>query len=209
MDLILISNTKLKIMLTPNDMAAYSLTCDNIDYDNTETRRAFWDILDAAKHKTGFDAASDRVFIQVYPLKSGGCEMYVTKLIKRDDNTHRDDIKLYDKKSLLDISPVSLSVERNAPEHKEYDVYSFKEFYYMLDACRQLILSGYNSNSSIWTDEGIPRYYLAVEKAERAQCSFLDEYGTRYSSHAAYTYVTEHCHCICENKAVEKMASLV
>lgn len=209
MDLILISSTKLKIMLTPDDMAAYSLTCDNIDYDNTETRRAFWDILDAAKHKTGFDAASDRVFIQVYPSKSGGCEMYVTKLMKRDEAIRRDDMKLYDKKCMADSPPVSLKVERNAPEHSDYNVYSFGEMYHMLDACRQLTLSGYKGSSSIWADDSIPRYYLAVEKAEKTQYSFLVEYGTKHPSPAAYTYIVEHCRCICGDGAVEKMAALV
>lgn len=208
MDLVLISSTKLKILLSPVDMAAYSLTCDNIDYDNTETRRAFWDILDVAKHKTGFDAASDRVFIQVYPLKSGGCEMYVTKLIKREENIQQDEIKLYEKKKNR-YSPVSLSVENDPSEHNECDVYSFKEFYNMLDACRQLILRGYNKNSSIWIDENISRYYLTVEKNEEIPSCFLNEYGTRHSENTAYTYITEHCRCICKNKAAEMMASLV
>ena len=80
MELILINTSKLKIMLTPDDMKRYSLDIDKMNYDNTETRRVFWNILDTAKHETGFDAASDRVCIQVYPSKGGGCEMYVTKL---------------------------------------------------------------------------------------------------------------------------------
>ena len=80
MELIMISNSKLKIMLTSEDMKEYSLDCNTLSYENTETRRAFWSILDEAKHRTGFDAASERVFVQVYPSKKGGCEMYVTKL---------------------------------------------------------------------------------------------------------------------------------
>ena len=71
MELILISDSKLKIMLTRDDMQQYALNCDTIDYDNTETRRAFWSILDEAKHRTGFDAAAERVFIQLYPSKEG------------------------------------------------------------------------------------------------------------------------------------------
>ena len=203
MDLILISSTKLKIMLTSSDMAAYSLTCDSIDYDNTETRRAFWDILDTAKHKTGFDAASDRVYIQVYPSKGGGCEMYVTKLAK-SDNT-----KLYYKKSIAEKPQVNLEVTCHSQKQYDYDIYSFCEFHHMLDACRQLILSGYKGSSSIWAGEVIRRYYLAVEKTLEGQCSFLDEYGSKHVSRAAFTYVKEHCRCICENKAAEIMATLV
>jgi negative regulator of genetic competence, sporulation and motility len=80
MELIRIGDSKLKITLTSDDMTQYDLDCDTMDYDNSETRKAFWDILDHAKQITGFDAAGDRVFVQLYPSKKGGCEMYVTKL---------------------------------------------------------------------------------------------------------------------------------
>ena len=83
MELILINSNKLKIMLTEADMIQYELDFNTINYDNIETRRAFWNILDEAKHRTGFDAASDRIFIQLYPSKEGGCEMYVTKVVPR------------------------------------------------------------------------------------------------------------------------------
>jgi negative regulator of genetic competence, sporulation and motility len=201
-DLILINSTKLKIMLSPSDMTAYSLTCDNIEYDNTESRRAFWDILNVAKRKTGFDAANNRVFIQVYPSKDGGCEMYVTKITEEDETVYFNDNKNISGES-------TVSIKKKIPEHSDYDVYSFNEFLHLINACRQLILNGYNSSSSIWTDEDIPRYYLAVEKAERNQCVCLDEYGIKHSSTATYTYISEHCRCICKDEAIEKMSLLV
>ena len=71
MELILINEKKLKIMLSPEDMREYEIDPDSVDYDKTETRRAFWSILDEAKHRTGFDAASERVlFCQSIPLLS-------------------------------------------------------------------------------------------------------------------------------------------
>ena len=62
MELIKISDSKLKIALTPTDMEKYSLDIQTMDYDKTETRSAFWQLLDEAKHKTGFDAASEKIF---------------------------------------------------------------------------------------------------------------------------------------------------
>ena len=82
MELIKISDSKLKIALTPTDMEKYSLDIQTMDYDKTETRSAFWQLLDEAKHKTGFDAASEKIFVQIYSSIGGGCEMYVTKLKK-------------------------------------------------------------------------------------------------------------------------------
>ena len=84
MELHLIQNDKLKVLLTPFDMMKYELTCESLDYDNTETRKAIWSILDFAKHETGFDAALGKIRIEVYPEKSGGCAIYITKLAKND-----------------------------------------------------------------------------------------------------------------------------
>ena len=80
MELLLISKDQLKVTLSAADMERYELRPEELDYGNTETRSAFWSILDRAKHETGFDAASDRVLVQVYPSVSGGCELFVTKL---------------------------------------------------------------------------------------------------------------------------------
>ena len=87
MELIKINDRKLKIMMTSEDMAEYELTRDNIDYENVDTRRALRSIFATAKQRTGFDASSERVFVQMYPSKAGGCEMYITKLGDGDIKT--------------------------------------------------------------------------------------------------------------------------
>lgn len=45
MEFIMISDSKLKIALTPADMKEYSLDCETIDYDKTETRAHFGNFL--------------------------------------------------------------------------------------------------------------------------------------------------------------------
>ena len=80
MNIILISDDRLKVILTSSDLTGYGIRIEDIDYDNTETRRVFWTILDKAKNETGFDAAISRIFIQIYPDSSGGCEMYVSRM---------------------------------------------------------------------------------------------------------------------------------
>ena len=134
MELIKISPTKLKIMLTPEDMREYEIDCESVDYARTETRRAFWSILDEAKHRTGFDAASERVYIQLYPSREGGCEMYVTKvgLIAAPDGS---------------TGPGMLRV---APERRL--AYSFDGLDTLLRACRQLRDSADAQNSAAFFD---------------------------------------------------------
>ena len=80
MEIILISESKLKIALREEDLASFEIRADELDYSNTETKRMFWDLLTRAKHKTGFDTDGQRVLVQLYPSKDGGCEMFVTKI---------------------------------------------------------------------------------------------------------------------------------
>jgi len=186
-DLILISQSKLKIMLTADDMAEYSLSCDNINYDNTETRRAFWDILDTAKHKTGFDAASDRVYIQVYPSKGGGCEMYVTKLHFKDGERHE--------------VPLMLS------SGSDSSAFRFDTLEDLLACCRRLDKLGYSGFS--WSGYSIndKKYYLILT-APHNICLPALEYGERITSKLTLLMSGEYCKTICEEDAVRVMSKL-
>ena len=78
MELILISKSKLKIMLDEKDMKEYNIG-DETDCARAETRRAIRTILDRAKDQIGFNTDGVEIFVQLYTSKSGGCELFVTK----------------------------------------------------------------------------------------------------------------------------------
>lgn len=80
MELIIISDTKLKIMLTAPDMKHYELESAQLDCADAHTRAAFRHIFDDARDRTGFDTEGERLFIQFYASMEGGCEIFVTKL---------------------------------------------------------------------------------------------------------------------------------
>ena len=199
MDMILISESKLKVMLSAKDMQELSLNSDTIDYDNTETRRAFWNILDEAKHKTGFDAAESRVFIQVYPSRSGGCELYVTKLAKGEQSDAQVDCR----------------VKHPSLRHRK-ELYRFFRLDTLLSACARLSDFHYAGESAAYADG--TRYYLslAYDTTEPIKArtilfgpySFLTEYGETVGSDIAGSYISEHCICICRENAVRQLAGI-
>ena len=123
MDIILLSDDKLKVKLSPEDMKRLSISCDSMDYDDTGTRRAFWDILDKAKEKTGFDAAKERVFVQVYPSRDGGCDMYVTKASSLQERP------IGDKQAAVTVLP---------QKSKKWLTYSFDNVDDMICVCDKL-----------------------------------------------------------------------
>ena len=196
MELIVINENKLKITLSECDMKQYSLDCETLDYDNTETRRAFWNILDEVKHQTGFDAASQKVFIQLYPSKEGGCEMYVTKLGiskgQKDADSHR-------------LKPL----------HHRQVAYSFPSLDRLTAVCKRLCEIGFSDKSSAWhsmLERG--QYYLIIDEPEEnaylplSESSFIFEYGKRENLKNTLLFLHEHASCICKDKAVEVLSAL-
>ena len=69
---------ELRIHLTKEDLEEFSITLDDFDYDNTRGRKVIWELFDKAREETGFDASKEKVYIQLYPMEKGGCELFVT-----------------------------------------------------------------------------------------------------------------------------------
>lgn len=236
MEFIMISDSKLKIALTPADMKEYSLDCETIDYDKTETRAAFWQFFDDVKLRTGFDAASDRIFVQIYSSVGGGCEMYVTKLAEEPEaDIQEPEVGGREK------SPLSIAVE--APEadgycdeselpcEKDYSTSdeaandnvpsaSAQRYIYRTESIGELLgLCGYLRGrndiaaSSAYSDPMGGRYYLMIETLARGRgiiplSAYLDEYGEPCPS-GAEMYIAEHMNCICRENAVGILADLM
>jgi len=199
MELILINNSKLKIMLTSEDMAKFDLDCNSASYDNTETRRAFWSILDEAKHRTGFDAASDRVLVQLYPSKSGGCEMYITKVgLLCTENDNCDNQAFF-------ISP------SNESATSKNLAFIFKGIGLMIAACRLVIHSEYIEDSSAWIDEN-GLCYLFTHTSKKTNSSYfmgiMSEFGIKSENTDTFTYIKEHGRQFCTHNAIETLAVL-
>lgn len=219
MELIVISDSKLKIMLTSEDLREYSLDCSTLDYENTETRRAFWSILDEAKHRTGFDAASEKVFVQVYPSKKGGCEMYVTKLGMFADrkrvNKDNEDIRLNECTggAMKKCTPMTAQTgdERFSLGRRRTHAFKFEKMEALLRACRRLTESGYRGESSAYLGEDGCYLILKNERedyfSDRKE-SFITEYAKELDAASVVIYISEHGKCICEHSAVKTLGEL-
>ena len=88
MELIRISDSKLKIMLTPMDMRQFELSTDNFYDDSEKMHRSFRLLLDEVKRQSGFEADDHRISVQYFPSREGGCEMFISNLSgERDRGT--------------------------------------------------------------------------------------------------------------------------
>ena len=216
MELIIISQSKLKIMLSADDMRKYGLGSD-IDYADSKTRRAFRNILDEAKSKTGFDAESEKIFIQLYPSKKGGCEIYITKIDDESDCDYAElSIKLSEEKpqnkSATKSAGIIPSAQRKVLKERK-KAYSFDKFEHLIAVCRRLAAMGWKGKSSAYNDENKSFYIILCDKNHCEELrvdplSFITEYGIAEHYDSLIKYLGEHASCICQNKAVETLGKL-
>ena len=206
MELNLIREDKLKVLLTPFDMMKYELTCEKLDYENTETRKAIWSILDFAKKETGFDAAIGKIRIDVYPEKSGGCSIYITKL------KHSDPMTCEQMNEAI-VKPIAASGKTAA-------VYQFGDADSLIRVCRFLSHRGYQEESHAFfefTEKGGTRYFLQITEAPPPSLKkarylkenlFIEEFGTKLDSGECVFYLRERTSPICKDRAVQTLAPL-
>lgn len=181
MEVIMISGEKLKIMLSPTDMEHYAISCDTLDSGNIRSRCAFRKILEDARNCCGFDAVGARLFVQVFPSKEGGCEMFVTKL---GDST-------------------KMNLQSQSCNKKFFYVYSFDSLNKMLTACDAIQRLHYTDESYAYSDIRRKRYFLTLE----TDIPNLSEFGGRKCRSNVRFYISEHCKLICA-QAVKRLSSL-
>ena len=66
------------VELSGEDLNAFDLTFDALDYENEQTRRAVESIMRCVREETGRCFAPERLQIDVLPNRTGGCLMIFT-----------------------------------------------------------------------------------------------------------------------------------
>jgi len=198
MELIIISDKKLKIMLTEKELDRYNIDSENFSMENDAQRYAFRRILSDACKQSGFENSFSRLMVQMYPGKKGGCEIFITR-IESDDS---------ERKKASPSSPVSLDIDCY-DTYNDVVCYSFECFSHLNTVCRQLLISGFSGKSDAYiSSDGT--YYLILSEFYSASylnkpynnTSFISEFAGR-TGLCALGYVEEYCKKICDKKAVE------
>lgn len=210
MELIRISENKIKIMLNASDMSAYDLPNEDLDYCDFAVRDAFRAILKDAGRKTGVDFSDGRLSIQLYPSKSGGCEMFVTRNpsdeeITQGGKSRRISSSPERMQTIGNASEKSLNERKNTEERKpsweRSEAFAFESMQWLLSVCKRLKQIGFSGKSAAFRDES-GRCFLLVESPGGIR-PLIIEYGTAESAEAVRLYISEHGNTLCTRRAVE------
>lgn len=194
MELLVISESKLKIMLDEKDMEKYGLNTSELDYEDPPTRKKLLRILDDVKEHSGFDTAADKLLIQLYPSRDGGGEMFVTKL------------------GLLPASAEqSLKRSRGVGVFcRGTDIFFTPEFPSLLHMAKLCEGIRYIERSYLFFEED-RGYYLVLDQRGSAGSPSplwpLCEYADRISP-SRRAYIEEYAHPLLEGDAIAKLSEL-
>jgi len=202
MELIVIGENRLKIMLTGEDMAHYDLT----DPDSAEqgalgvsphTRKALRHIFADANTQIGFDTEGERLLVQLYTSKGGGCEIFVTKLGETGEARLLQQVMGKEKIGSSRDRLMWLRVERLED---------------LTALCRRLIATGFHRSSALYISPSHERvWYLSLYIPEEQDGAmlfpFLTEYGDEICGDMGL-YLGEYGQPICSSMAVETMAKI-
>ena len=194
MELIKISQTKLKVMLSAEDVKRFELKVDNVC--DISKRSAFRNILKEVKDICGFDASGERVFVQYFPEKSGGCEMFITKLSE----------SLKDKLPMGSAGDVTTGRFYHSEIRERYDsgyiIYSFSNLGLLLSTCKRLKSTGFMGESRAYRIIDRCRYYLVLSD----ETYFAAENNGVRCASSFYYVILEHGELI-SGDAVECLAA--
>ena len=193
MEIIQISEGKLKVMLTKADLEEFDLDAQTLDYADSETKELFSALLAHIKETVGFQTDGYRVLVRLFPSRDGGCELFLTRI--RDFYSEEDETE----------------TEQTHPQ-----AFGFERIEDLLTVCRRLRAIGYPHASSAYISDA-HRFYLFLENPARSldeksagisPYAFLSEYGKAESAEGLRGFLFEHGRLLCEQDAVERLGVL-
>lgn len=194
MELILISENKLKVMLSSAEMEEYELSVSTFDAEKDRLRDSVKKVMSKIKDTVGFDATEEHAYIQLYPCRKGGCELYITKCC---DEIYPAD---HEKLSQCELNVTDTCIARDT-------MYSFDNLEALLSLCRALSIDADKREADLYmSDDGIYMLKLYCKLTERER-QLWEEFGQRETPEPFLLYMTEHWRRLCSKNAIKRLSN--
>ena len=188
----LYENDKLKITLGHEELLKNSMSFDSLDYNNMETRKLIWDLLEEAKRSTGFDPMKSKLLIEAVPSKNGGCVLFFTQISKSSFNKQNVLNKIYP------YVPI---------------IYKFNNFDDLLDAVRLLAGTDLSNISDSQLLSFNNKYLLIIYQSIPLydnQKMLLNEFASKVCEDSLKcSYYLERCNVISAKNAITLIISQI
>lgn len=179
-----ITENKIKVTLTLNDLQERNIDLNALSYNSPQAQRLFMDMMHIAESEHGFLVGESQVFIEALPTPPEGFEIIVTKV---EDDKEFESIHKYIKNKLKrsDLS----SKKKSRRVSVNVYIYSFDTFEDLCEGIKQMN-PYYTGESSLYKYQN--SYFLVIPKSYKAEVSFeavemsLNEFGVKVSNSAFF-----------------------
>ena len=191
MEILRIGKYTVKISLDNVEATEYKLL-NRSSVNEDDMRQELERLLETVTKKIDFTYLGRKLFTEIYPSKSGGCEVFISTVNSEESST------VYKTKDSTDLK-----------KSKSPSIYMVETFEMLLKICFRLKEISFDGKSSIYYDEEGKRYYLALENVftKELKYAFLTEYAKQIKA-SVFSYLKEHYRCIIKKNGVKALASL-
>jgi negative regulator of genetic competence, sporulation and motility len=185
-----LSDNRITVELTQQDMTELDITYEEMDYSNIDTRRVIWTLLDRARETLGRDIdPCGRMLIEAVPKPEGGCTINFTVLSGELRST---------------TYPGKLHFKKDST----YITFEFDSIDSLMSCARSFTQSGRHLiNSELYSYKGLYRLLICPGSEPKIVKSFFSEYGSMCGeSNLQAEFTREHWALITEYNAIEKLA---
>ena len=210
MEVIVINENKLKITMSKTDMINYGLDENEFHCSVINAREILEKILHNTPIKTGFENISpeDKILIQLYPEKHGGCELYVTKITLEEKEGTIFMPQENEDKYLLPKPIQKKQIAKNS-----LISYRSECLEHSIDASKELILRNFVGESSFYQNSD-GKYYLLINAKSsinadiHSQIDFLSDFGELTNTENSFLLLSEYGKCIFSRNAIESLSEI-
>lgn len=185
----LISKSTVKITLSATELDSYGLNYDMIQTESSETRCLISEIIDRLLLIKDIDLSREKLYIEVFSDKLGGCLMYISGA--RGKNLTETETGTF-------------------PENAAEAVYFCRSISELIDSARDIKMKlGRNVKaSSLYYSDDDFCLIIAIDndfllKSMKQPCD-----SNAAGSHIRAAHIREHCTPVLEEKAVERLSEL-
>lgn len=187
MRVIRIDETKLKVILTSEDVEKYKLS-DISEENGGVSYAALRKIIEDCG---GIGCSPERTVVRYFSSRDGGAEMYITKYSTLSDEAEEAGADMARHKK-----------EQRSVKKYAYSIGSVSD---LLRAALPLSRLSKIASSSLYYDGVRDLFYLYIE-SESDVSGVLSEFGESVYFSGVYTYIEERCRCIISGDAVAKLS---
>jgi len=198
-----IDDNRIKITISLADLEERNIDLSSLNYNSPEAQELFWDMMEEAEIRFGFDISDSQLLIEPVPDSDAGFIVIITKV--NDEEENFESIQKYIKNK---FKRNDLKVKKkNRKIYSSLLIYSFKDFDDLCELCKK-ISPLYCGDSSLYKIKST--YYLVMTRncftMEDTKLfeAFLGEYGHKVSNPGFFEgYLNEYGEVIIEHNAIE------